>query len=77
MGQKLMFEENQNPAASDFTATDSDGRLIHLSDYRGKKSVVLVFNRGFFNVYVSTNNLAFYYVKKASFILSALKRQYT
>jgi peroxiredoxin len=43
-----MFDENKNPAASDFTATDSGGRVVHLSDYRGKKNVVLVFNRGFF-----------------------------
>jgi peroxiredoxin len=34
--------------ANDFTATDSENRSIKLSDYRGKKNVVLVFNRGFF-----------------------------
>lgn len=33
--------------ARDFTATDSEGRPIRLSDYKGKKHVVLVFNRGF------------------------------
>ncbi len=33
--------------APDFTANDSEGRTIRLSDYRGKKNVVLVFNRGF------------------------------
>jgi peroxiredoxin len=33
--------------APDFTATDSEGRTVRLSDYRGKKNVVLVFNRGF------------------------------
>ncbi|MGP8079271.1 MAG: hypothetical protein ACLPVI_02030 [Dehalococcoidales bacterium] len=43
-----MEEENKNPVATDFTATDSEGQLIHLSDYRRKKNVVLVFNRGFF-----------------------------
>ncbi len=32
--------------APDFTATDSEGRTVRLSDYRGKKNVVLVFNRG-------------------------------
>ncbi len=35
------------PLASDFTAADSEGRGLRLSDYRGKKNVVLVFNRGF------------------------------
>jgi peroxiredoxin len=33
--------------AKDFTATDSEGRPITLSDYKGKTNVVLVFNRGF------------------------------
>jgi peroxiredoxin len=33
--------------APDFTAIDSTGRTFKLSDYWGKKHVVLVFNRGF------------------------------
>ena len=33
--------------APDFTLEDSDGKAITLSDYRGKKSVVLVFYRGY------------------------------
>lgn len=33
--------------APDFMLTDTHDRPIHLSDYRGKKHVVLVFNRGF------------------------------
>jgi thioredoxin-dependent peroxiredoxin len=33
--------------AKDFELTDVDGNKIKLSDYRGKKNVVLVFNRGF------------------------------
>jgi peroxiredoxin len=33
--------------APDFQATDSEGRTVRLSDYRDKKNVVLVFNRGF------------------------------
>ena len=32
--------------APDFTLEDSDGKNITLSDYRGKKNVVLVFYRG-------------------------------
>ena len=33
--------------APDFTAKDSEGSDVRLSDYKGKKNVVLVFNRGF------------------------------
>ena len=48
-----MIDNNQppvapTPIAPDFTATDSEGRTIRLSDYKGKKNIVLVFNRGFF-----------------------------
>jgi peroxiredoxin len=42
-----MTSDNQITPAPDFTATDSEGRVLHLSDYKGKKNVVLVFNRGF------------------------------
>ena len=34
-------------AAPDFTLEDADGKQISLSDYRAKKSVVLVFYRGY------------------------------
>ena len=34
-------------SAPDFTLEDSDGKAITLSDFRGKKSVVLVFYRGY------------------------------
>lgn len=34
-------------AAPDFTLEDLDGKTITLSDFRGKKSVVLVFYRGY------------------------------
>lgn len=33
--------------APDFTLEDQDGRPVTLSDYRGKKTVVVVFYRGF------------------------------
>ena len=33
--------------APDFELTDFRRRIIHLSDYGGKKNVVLVFMRGF------------------------------
>jgi peroxiredoxin len=33
--------------APDFELTDTDGALIRLSDFRGKKPVVLAFLRGF------------------------------
>jgi len=42
-----MASTQVNVHAPDFTAADSDGRDIKLSGYRGKKNVVLVFNRGF------------------------------
>ncbi len=33
--------------APDFELTDVQGRAIRLSDYRGKKRVILSFTRGF------------------------------
>lgn len=33
--------------APDFTLEDQDGKSVKLSQYRGKKSVVLVFYRGY------------------------------
>ena len=33
--------------APDFTLPDFNGRPFSLSDYRGSKNVLLVFNRGF------------------------------
>ena len=42
-----MIDTKTAAFAPDFTATDSEGRTLRLSDYRGKKHVVLVFNRGF------------------------------
>jgi peroxiredoxin len=34
--------------ANDFNANDSENHSVKLSDYKGKKNIVLVFNRGFF-----------------------------
>lgn len=33
--------------APDFELADSEGSKVRLSDYRGSKHVVLIFNRGF------------------------------
>ncbi len=42
-----MIEEKNALMAPEFSTADSQGRLITLSGYRGKKNVLLVFNRGF------------------------------
>jgi len=42
MHAKLQFD-----IAPEFEKTDTEGRAIRLSDYKGKKHVVLIFNRGF------------------------------
>ncbi len=36
-----------NLPAPDFALEDMNGEVYRLSDYRGKKNVLLVFNRGF------------------------------
>jgi peroxiredoxin len=33
--------------APDFSLADINGNLFRLADYRGRKHIVLVFNRGF------------------------------
>jgi len=42
-----IIDKRQANPAPDFALQDTAGRTIRLSDYRGKKNVVLVFNRGF------------------------------
>ena len=37
----------ESKPAPDFELTDSEGRKVRLSNYRGTKHIVLVFNRGF------------------------------
>lgn len=36
-----------NTPAPDFSLPDFSGNLVKLSDFKGKASVLLVFNRGF------------------------------
>ena len=43
-----MASETLHPIAPDFETNDFQGNTVQLSDYRGKKHVVLVFNRSFF-----------------------------
>jgi peroxiredoxin len=42
-----MNEDSIMTMAPDFALPDFRGRIVRLSDYRGAKHVVLVFNRGF------------------------------
>jgi peroxiredoxin len=42
-----MINKQQASVAPDFKVNDSEGQALHLLDYRGKKNVMLVFNRGF------------------------------
>lgn len=37
-----------NQSAPDFTLADLNGNEVSLSNFRGRKNVLLVFNRGFF-----------------------------
>jgi peroxiredoxin len=42
-----MVDTKQTAIAPGFTVTDSEGKTIRLANYKNKKHVVLVFNRGF------------------------------
>jgi peroxiredoxin len=42
-----MINRKHASIAPEFSAIDSEGHTVQLSDYRGKKNVLLVFNRGF------------------------------
>ncbi|HSK89567.1 MAG TPA: redoxin domain-containing protein [Anaerolineales bacterium] len=43
-----MSKVELNTPAPNFTLTDFSGSEVSLSDFRGNKNVLLVFNRGFF-----------------------------
>ena len=45
---KLMARVELNVQAPDFTLDDFNGNSVSLSDYKNKKNVMVVFNRGFF-----------------------------
>jgi peroxiredoxin len=36
-----------NTPAPDFSLADFTGKIVRLSDFRGKTNILLVFNRGF------------------------------
>ena len=42
-----MVTEDQFAMAPDFALQDMTGRTVRLSDFRGRKHVVLMFSRGF------------------------------
>ena len=42
-----MAKIHEGSTAPDFTLTDTQGKSVTLSDYLGRRHVVLVFNRGF------------------------------
>ena len=42
-----MTEISETTMAPDFALTDVKGNMVRLSDYRGTKHIILVFNRGF------------------------------
>jgi peroxiredoxin len=42
-----MINRQKAKIAPDFGAKDAEDRTVRLSDYKGKRNVLLVFNRGF------------------------------
>lgn len=43
MGKRIQLDQ----PAPDFTLTDANGQQVGLSDFKNKRNVLLVFNRGF------------------------------
>jgi peroxiredoxin len=46
LGEVIMHKGLETDIAPDFSLADTQGKKIRLSDYKGKKHIVLVFNRG-------------------------------
>jgi peroxiredoxin len=42
---KAVLEKTYNETAPDFALADLNGEAVRLSDFKGRKHVVLVFNR--------------------------------
>jgi len=42
-----LIDKRQANVAPEFSASDAEGIIIRLADYKGKKNVMLVLNRGF------------------------------
>ena len=43
-----MVKMGKTDMAPDFTAYNTEGDVVKLSDFKGKKHIILVFNRGLF-----------------------------
>jgi len=43
----MLIDKYSAVIAPEFDGVDSQGRSVRLSDFRNKKNVMLVFNRGF------------------------------
>jgi peroxiredoxin len=48
MAMEPTGKEREDTLAPDFALVDTRGQVVRLSDYRGRRHVVLVFARGFF-----------------------------
>jgi peroxiredoxin len=46
-GEEMAKKVQINTTAPDFTLQDFEGKTVRMSDYQGRKHVVLIFNRGF------------------------------
>jgi peroxiredoxin len=46
-GSQMSKRVELNTPAPNFELTDYKGNIVRLSDFKGKKNILLVFNRGF------------------------------
>jgi peroxiredoxin len=46
--EDVMARVELNVQAPDFTLNDFNGKSVSLSDFKNKKNIMVVFNRGFF-----------------------------